>query len=85
LKYGTVCAPIPSSNMATGDMKLYAGLEVSLETTSVCMVDEDGRMRLEAQCLSEPAVLIAMLQKAGDCPGRPRGQTAVAVALLRSG
>ena len=47
-------------------MKLYAGLDVSLETTSVCVVDEDGRVRLEAQCLSEPAALIAMLQKAGD-------------------
>lgn len=47
-------------------MKPYAGLDVSLETTSVCVVDEDGRVRLEAQCNSEPAPLVAMLQKAGD-------------------
>jgi hypothetical protein len=30
------------------------------------VVDEDGRVRLEAQCLSEPAALIATLQRAGD-------------------
>jgi transposase len=47
-------------------MKLYAGLDVSLETTSVCVVDEDGRIQLEAQCCSEPAALIPMLQKVGD-------------------
>ena len=46
-------------------MKLYAGLDVSLETTSVCVVDEEGRIRLEAQCLSEPAALIPVLEKAG--------------------
>lgn len=46
-------------------MKLYAGLDVALETTSVCVVDEEGRIRLEAQCLSEPAALIPMLEKAG--------------------
>jgi transposase len=44
-------------------MKLYAGLDVSLETTSLCVVDEEGRIRLEAQCSSEPAALIAALEK----------------------
>lgn len=28
--------------------KLYAGLDVSLETTSICVVDTDGRVRLPA-------------------------------------
>lgn len=46
-------------------MKLYVGLDVSLETTSVCVVDEEGRIRLEAQCLSEPAALIPVLEKVG--------------------
>ena len=44
-------------------MKLYAGLDVSLETISVCVVDEEGRSRLEAECMSEPAALISVLEK----------------------
>lgn len=41
--------------------KLYAGLDVSLEMTSVCVVDEDGRICLEAKAPSEPAALIETL------------------------
>lgn len=41
--------------------KLYAGLDVSLEMTSVCVVDEDGRICLEAKAPSEPTALIETL------------------------
>ena len=41
--------------------KLYAGLDVSLERTSVCVVDEDGRICLEARVPSEPNALIETL------------------------
>lgn len=33
---------------------LYAGLDVSLEMTSICVVDADGRMILEAKAVSHP-------------------------------
>ena len=41
--------------------KLYAGLDVSLEMTSVCVVDEDGRICLEARGPSEPNALTETL------------------------
>ncbi|MFD2346206.1 IS110 family transposase, partial [Sinorhizobium terangae] len=40
-------------------MKEYAGIDVSLEYSSVCVVDADGRIVREAKILSEPAALIA--------------------------
>lgn len=46
--------------------KLYAGLDVSLEMTSVCVVDEDGALVFEAKVLSEPDAIGAVL---GGCEG----------------
>jgi transposase len=40
-------------------MKQYAGIDVSLEYSSVCVVDVDGRIVREAKILSEPDALIA--------------------------
>lgn len=40
-------------------MKHYAGLDVSLEDTSVCVVDASGRIIREAKVASEPELLIA--------------------------
>lgn len=34
---------------------LYAGLDVSLEMTSICIVDAEGGMILEAKAVSDPA------------------------------
>ena len=39
-------------------MKQYAGIDVSLESSSVCVVDADGRIVREAKVLSEPEALI---------------------------
>lgn len=46
---------------ASGEMtvKYYAGIDVSLEYSSVCVVDADGRIVREAKVLSEPDALIA--------------------------
>lgn len=33
---------------------LYAGLDVSLEMTSICVVDAEGGMILEAKSVSDP-------------------------------
>lgn len=37
---------------------LYAGLDVSLELTSVCVVDEGGQTAREAKVASEPDMII---------------------------
>ncbi len=40
-------------------MDYYAGIDVSLEASSVCVVDGAGKIVKEAKVLSEPADLIA--------------------------
>ena len=42
-------------------MDHYAGIDVSLEMSSVCVVDATGRIVREAKVASEPEVLIAWL------------------------
>lgn len=41
--------------------KLYAGLDVSLEVTNVCVVDSDGRIVHETWVASEPEPLVELL------------------------
>ena len=40
-------------------MEHYAGIDVSLESASVCVVDATGRIVREAKVASEPEVLTA--------------------------
>ena len=40
-------------------MNHYAGIDVSLEYSSVCVVDANGKIVREAKVLSEPDALIA--------------------------
>lgn len=44
-------------------VELYAGLDVSLELTSVCVVDEDGRLVHEQRVSSEPEAIAAALNQ----------------------
>jgi transposase len=46
-------------------MKHYAGLDVSLEETAVCVVNEQGRVIKEARLASEPEVLIRFFRELG--------------------
>ena len=46
-------------------MKHFAGLDVSLEETAICMVDEAGAMVREARVPSEPEALVAFFQGSG--------------------
>jgi transposase len=43
-------------------MRYFAGLDVSLEETSICIVDETGRIVKELRAASEPDALVAALQ-----------------------
>jgi len=46
-------------------MKYFAGLDVSLEETAICVVDETGRIVKELRAASEPEALVAALQETG--------------------
>ena len=46
-------------------MEHYAGIDVSLELSSVCIVDAKGKIVREAKVGSDPAALVAFLQELG--------------------
>jgi hypothetical protein len=46
-------------------MRYFAGLDVSLEETSICIVDETGRIVKEARALSDPQALCEALKGTG--------------------
>ncbi len=46
-------------------MEHYAGIDVSLERSSVCVVDATGRIIREAKVASEPEALVGFLHQLG--------------------
>jgi transposase len=46
-------------------VKHFAGLDVSLDETTVCVVDEEGRIAKEARVPSEPEALVTFFQGLG--------------------
>jgi transposase len=46
-------------------MKYYAGIDVSLESSSICIVDGAGKIVREGKAASEPAALIAWFRTLG--------------------
>jgi hypothetical protein len=46
-------------------MKHYAGIDVSLEYSSVCVVDADGAIMREAKVLREPDALVVWFADSG--------------------
>ena len=46
-------------------MRYFAGLDVSLEETAICVVDENGVIVKEVRAASEPEALIVALQQVG--------------------
>ena len=51
-------------------MEQYAGIDVSLESASVCVVDGTGRIAREAKVASEPEPLIAWFKSLGFAVAR---------------
>lgn len=51
-------------------MKLYAGLDVSLEESAVCVIDETGKPVREAKVPSAPAPLVRWFKAQGLAPER---------------
>jgi transposase len=46
-------------------MKYFAGLDVSLDETAICIVDEDGTVIREGKVASEPDDLHAWIRPPG--------------------
>jgi transposase len=42
-------------------MKQYVGLDVSQDQTSICVVDESGRVLWQGKCASTPEAIAATL------------------------
>ena len=67
-------------------MDHFAGLDVSVKDTSVCIVDDAGKIVREVKVASEPEALLAVMKKpafhfGADWVG---SRTAVAMAVRRS-
>ena len=56
-----VCVEQPQASWEERSMKHYAGLDVSVKETSICIVDEAGRICREMKVVSYPEDLLAVL------------------------
>ena len=52
-------------------MEQYAGIDVSLDSASVCIVDAQGKILKEAKVASEPETLMAGWAKQERAKARP--------------
>src|SRR5260370_23613083 len=52
------------------EMAHFVGLDVSVKETSVCVVDDVGKVILEQKVPTEPADIIALLTSLGETYGR---------------
>ena len=48
-------------------MRLFIGLDVSLEKTSICVISEHGKIVKEGQAVSEPEALVRWVTEGWQC------------------
>ena len=67
-------------------MDHFAGLDVSVKETSVCIMDETGKIVREVKVASEPEALLSVLKNPAYPlqTDRVGSRTAVALAVQRS-
>ena len=46
-------------------MEYFAGLDVSLEETAICIIDDNGQIVREARIASEPEALVGFFRASG--------------------
>jgi len=63
----------------------FAGLDVSLEETAICIVDDSGRIVREARVASEPEALVAFFGACGMSMGRVGMEACSLTAWLHEG
>jgi len=51
-------------------MEHYIGLDVSLELTSICVIDGTGKTLWEGKCASTPEAIAAIINTRAPRPGR---------------
>jgi transposase len=66
-------------------MKYFAGLDVSLEETAICVVDENGAIVREVRAVSEPEALVEVLRGMGLAPERIGLEACSLTAWLHEG
>ena len=66
-------------------MGYFAGLDVSLEATAICIVDETGRIVREARAASEPEPLVAFFEACGMAMERIGLEACSLTAWLHAG
>src|ERR1700730_1012326 len=71
-----VCVEQPQASWEERSMKHYAGLDVSVKETSICIVDEAGRICREMKVVSHPEDLLAVLCDLAWRPPRGIGNVA---------
>jgi transposase len=57
-----VCVKQPQASERKRSVKHYAGLDVSVKETSICIVDETGKICREAKVPSHPEDLVTVLK-----------------------
>ncbi|MGY4382844.1 hypothetical protein ACVWZ3_010547 [Bradyrhizobium sp. i1.3.6] len=66
-------------------MDNYAGIDVSLELSSVCVVDAQGKILREAKVASEPGALVELFEALGFAVKRIGLEAWAAVAMAACG
>ena len=64
-------------------MEYYAGIDVSVESSCICVVDGNGKVVREAKALSEPEALIGWFRELGiNLANWDRGRAIISMALF---